>query len=535
MSVGPERLSRGLVRYRPRLLAAAALAAALSTAGPARAEALYGLVIGIDDYVGTVNDLGGAVNDATGIAEALKAAGAGTVTLLIDGDATKAAIEQSWFALVDGAVAGDTIVFSYAGHGDQEPEPAGRGGEEDGLNENFLLGGYQPSGPGTVERIVDDEVNEWLRTADDKGVEVVFVADSCHSGTMFRSTGSKAIRYRTGTFEDPELAADLLELPAPASATIAEGDFKTVTFVAATQDGMLTPELVLDDGKPHGALSWYFAKAVRGAADSDGDGHLTQTELLSYLVPTVQAEAENQQIPGVLPLRPDTKPIMRSMTGATRAVDMEEPTSVRLYLRGEAGGDVPVVAGVEITEDEAAADLIWDPAAGTVDHRIGGRVADGVDIGGIAQVLSKWSALAFITEHTGENPVALSTPSGNQTYQRGATVDIALDGVRFPYLTLFNLPPNGRVEYFYPANEEEVTIDWRERNFRQSFKVDRPPYGAEHLVAILTEEPALALTQSLRSMSGSDLAEGLAAVLIQTLRDTPFQAGVVGIYTSGGE
>jgi hypothetical protein len=36
-------------------------------------------------------------------------------------------------------------------------------------------------------------------------------------------------------------------------------------------------------------------------------------------------------------------------------------------------------------------------------------------------------------------------------------------------------------------------------------------------------------------MSGSDLAEGLAAILMQTLRDTPFQAGVVGIYTSGGE
>jgi hypothetical protein len=507
-------------------------------AGEAQAEALYGLVIGIDDYVGTVNDLGGAVNDATGIAEALTAAGAEKVTLLVDGEATKASIEEGWFALVEEAAAGDTIVFSYAGHGDQEPEPAGRGGEEDGLNENFLLGGYEPTGPGTLERIVDDEINQWLKAADDKGVEVVFLADSCHSGTMFRSTGSKAIRYRTGTFEDPDLAADLLALPAPASAEIAEGDFKTVTFVAATQDGMLTPELMLD-GKPHGALSWYFAKAIRGAADGDGDGHLTQQELLSYLVPTVQAEAENQQIPSILPLRPDTKPIMRSIAGAlpgkARAVDMEEPTAIRLYLRGGTGGEVPVVAGVEITEEEAEADLIWDAAAGTVDHRIGGRVAEGVDIGGIAQVLSKWSALAFITEQTGENPVALSTPSGNKTYKRGETVDIALDGVRLPYLTLFNLPPNGRVEYFYPASEEEVTTDWRERRFRQSFRVDRPPYGAEHLVAILTEEPAHALTQSLRSMSGSDLAEGLAAILIQTLRDTPFQAGVVGIYTSGGE
>jgi uncharacterized caspase-like protein len=520
------------------LLAACALAPLLAFVSPASAEELYGLVVGIDDYVGTVNDLAGAVNDANDVADALKKAGAGKVTLLTDAVATKQAIEAGWRDLVDTAVAGDTIVFSYAGHGGQEPEPEGRNGEEDGLNENFLLAGYEKDGPGSLERIVDDEVYEWLKAADDKGIEVVFVADSCHSGTMFRSAGSQTVRYRTGKFEDPDLIGDLLTLPDPASATAKEDDFRSVTFIAATQDNMLTPELNIE-GKPRGALSWAFAKAIRGAADHNGDGRLSQQELLAYIVPTVQAEAENQQIPGILPLRPDQKPIMRSIAGGDAPVVSPaaavDQSAVRLFVRGGAPEGFAEVTGVEITDDEAAADLIWDAAAGTVDHKIGGRVADGIDAGHIVPVLSKWSALAFIKARTGDDPVALTTPTGNQTYGRGELIEFALAGARFPYLTLFNLPPDGRVEFFMPGNQKEAETDWRGRSMSEKFRVDKPPFGAEHMIAILTEQPAVALHEALKSMPTAEKAGGLAAVLRSTLADTPFQAGVVGIYTEGSE
>jgi hypothetical protein len=361
---------------------------------------------------------------------------------------------------------------------------------------------------------------------------VVFVADSCHSGTMFRAAGSKTVRYRTGNFEDPDLAGDLLKLPDPATATTTESDFRSVTFIAATQDNMLTPELTID-GEARGALSWAFAKAVRGAADRNSDGHLSQQELLAYLVPAVQAEAENQQIPGILPLRPDAKPIMRSIAGGQPVVAAPVESDIRLFVRGGASADLPEVAGVKLTGDEASADLIFDRAAGTVDHRIGGRVAEGVGDGEIAAILSKWSALAFIKSRTGEDPVALSIATGNQSYARGALVKLTMAGARFPYLTLFNLPPDGRVEFFMPANREEAETDWRERTLTEHFRVERPPFGAEHMVAILTEEPAVALQEAMRTMSTAEQAGGLAAMLRATLADTPFQAGVVGVYTQG--
>ncbi len=120
--------ARNRARGSTAVLAAALAAATLAGVAPAEAaDRLFGLVVGIDDYLGTVNDLQGAVNDATGIADALKKAGADDVRFLTDGAATKAAIEKNWNDLVAEAGPGDTIVFSYAGHGGQEPQPPGLG------------------------------------------------------------------------------------------------------------------------------------------------------------------------------------------------------------------------------------------------------------------------------------------------------------------------------------------------------------------------------------------------------------------------
>ena len=217
-------------------------------AAPAGAGELYGLVVGIDDYVETANDLDGAANDANDIAKSLTGAGAKEVVRLINDDASKDGIVAAWEGLVAKAKAGDTIVFSYAGHGGQEPEPKGRHDEADGLNENFLLGRFIPVGPATRERILDDEVFGWMQEADKKGVKVVFVADSCHSGGMERSASAPGVRFRK--MDTPTIAGDQLKLPPPEISKLTEDDFANVTFVGAVAEDKLTPEVtILPAGK----------------------------------------------------------------------------------------------------------------------------------------------------------------------------------------------------------------------------------------------------------------------------------------------
>ena len=533
-----------------RLALAASVAMLIAAAPAAASEKLYGLIVGIDDYLDAVNHLDGAVNDAQGIADALRKVKADKVIEILDRDATKSAIQHAWYDLVHTAGPGDTIVFSYAGHGGQEPEPPGWH-EPSGKSSNFLLAGYRTSGPGSLERIVSWEMYQWLKAADDKGIEVVFVADSCHSGNMYRSVKTE-VRYRqwrgaAGKFADPDLAGDLIKLPPAEAETLHQNDFKHLTYIGATQDNMLDPEVTIE-GVPHGALSWAFAKAVAtGSADPKHAGKLTQQDLLAYLVPTVQTAAENQQIPSIAPLRPEAKPILRDFTLFDKPDEPKagpppappaDKTIVRLLVKGGVPAGLPEVAGIQLTDDDKTADLIWDRAGRTVDSRIGGRVAEKVQDADMPAILSKASAVAFLKARMADSPVSLSLASGNQTYKIKDVVQFDLKGVRFPYLTLFNMPPDGKVEFLWPSSDKEVKADFRNADFNAviggGLEVKDPPFGTETLVAIFTAEPAVALQAALKSMPTAATAGGLAATLRSSLADKDFQAGVVNVFTTGG-
>jgi hypothetical protein len=106
--------------YRRSFSVALALLLYLGVA-PAGAAELYGLVVGIDDYLLPVNHLDGAVNDAQDIAQSLEHAGAKEVVRLLNDDARKDRIVSEWQRILAEAKPGDTFVFSYAGHGGQEP------------------------------------------------------------------------------------------------------------------------------------------------------------------------------------------------------------------------------------------------------------------------------------------------------------------------------------------------------------------------------------------------------------------------------
>ena len=79
MSRGQEKPRGALVAGLRTGLAAGAIMFAAGLGPQAKAAEIYGLVVGINDYIGTQNDLDGAVNDARDIAGALDKAGAKTI------------------------------------------------------------------------------------------------------------------------------------------------------------------------------------------------------------------------------------------------------------------------------------------------------------------------------------------------------------------------------------------------------------------------------------------------------------------------
>lgn len=116
-------------------------------------------------------------------------------TLLEDG--TRDAFSRRVMDLARRAVAGDLVVIYFSGHGGQLPEMENsiRFDETDGLDETLCF----PDG-----QMVDDELRR-LFGQFQPGVRVIFIADSCHSGTVTR-TGREPMAFVSEDMEHLILA-----------------------------------------------------------------------------------------------------------------------------------------------------------------------------------------------------------------------------------------------------------------------------------------------------------------------------------------
>ena len=125
-----------------------------------------------DHYDGAAPALEGCINDATDMAKILDAKGF-KVTSYHDSQATAEAVTK-FIEAQQGMKAGDTLVITYSGHGSQVDDISGD--EADGKDETLCL--YD-------RMLIDDELFE-LWKGFSPGVRIVFLADSCHSGTVQR-------------------------------------------------------------------------------------------------------------------------------------------------------------------------------------------------------------------------------------------------------------------------------------------------------------------------------------------------------------
>lgn len=139
--------------------------------------AKHALCIGINDYPGTGSDLAGCVNDAKDWAAALRNRGF-SVTTLLNKKATGTAMRSAIRAIVSNAASGDVVVVQYSGHGSFVPDLDGD--EPDGTDECLC-----PYDIGTKGPLTDDELFE-IYSARGKGVKLLMISDSCHSGTVAR-------------------------------------------------------------------------------------------------------------------------------------------------------------------------------------------------------------------------------------------------------------------------------------------------------------------------------------------------------------
>lgn len=221
------------------------------------------LCIGINDYPGTANDLSGCVNDANDWTQVLTQNGF-SVEQLLDAAATKAAMVAAIGNMIDNAVKGDSLIFTYSGHGTWVPDRSGD--EPDGRDEALC-----PYDLSTKGALLDDEIHT-LFSRRAPGVRIVLISDSCHSGSVTRGSEEDidpdVPRIR---FMPPEAWMAREDLP-PAALRMAipRGGFTRAggdLLLAGCRDTEYSYDTRFK-GRPNGAFTYYALKTLREAQPS---------------------------------------------------------------------------------------------------------------------------------------------------------------------------------------------------------------------------------------------------------------------------
>ena len=501
----------------------------------------WGLVVGIDDYrhfksaaetKSGHTDLEGAVNDARAIARALRSVGVDLPDhrFLLDDRATLGGFRTAWEEITTKASPGDTLIISYAGHGGQEKEIAPPFDEEkDGKDETLMFHDFDPKRP-NLGRLNDDQLQEMLAAAGE--FNIIWVMDSCHSAGLERSINPRATGLsRNGGVWDIPLD-DI-----PDALPVGSGDADRTALAHVTQilatasEDRVVHETAFDNVK-HGALSYFFAKAISGEADQDGDGGITRAELSGYVEDRVFTHMDGKQQPTFLP-RGDNR-IALSLQSKPAASSVQSKPKANLLRVQIIGAKHPDLAsgcpGCVFVDDDA--DMTFEAAgSGWQVFNATGDLVTTITRDPVRQIRRAQFLRAINTHKNPRIPAVKITPAQSSEARQKIGNQVAwtfeAPSPETPYLTLFNVASDGSVQFgITPASfrlDEPV-----HRGIRLRFSVAPPP-GVDQLVAVFCKRPPLGLQDLLNQMNGR-LVPPFAAIT-EALTTNTCQFGRIGLFT----
>jgi hypothetical protein len=341
----------------------------------------YALLIGIAHYISNQNvpDLDGALPDV----DAMNAALTGdfgfrpeNVTVLKD--ATRAGILAALDALIAKVKPGDYVLLYYSGHGTSLQDPFWKGHLPIDADTGAMIPADFRRGDSmqqTLQHLVvgRTDLRPRLLKLDGKAT-VLGLLDTCFSANLMkdiRPRGPSRSVPLTQLVTRRSMADDSIEPePEPASANGGQATnypYHTVAWISAALGGqpaedidktkvLANPSLTFD-GKPHGQFTNALIEGLRGPADRNHDGVITNAELYDYLYnraiewshqPAWEADESNLDLPNA-PLFAQNK-APRSNAPAPLNTG---PVRVRIETGGEAlRAQVARLAGIVLVDKD---------------------------------------------------------------------------------------------------------------------------------------------------------------------------------------
>lgn len=537
--------------------------------------AIRALVIGIDAYQ-HVRPLKGSVADARDIEGALRSMGTTDVVTLIDGQADRTNVLQSISALVQRTNPNDQIILSIAGHGAQEPETI-KGSEPDGMQDVFLLPGFEPTPEGSRQRILGSEFNHFIRQFELRGAKVLFVADTCHGGGMAREVDPRAAEMSFRQVPTYTLTVDKLVPVQNEADPVTDLDLDRTTFLAAVDRNTKAPEVKIPaiDGL-RGALSYAVARALEGNADANGDGKITLSELFSNVRQVVyQLSDQRQNIvtkssPGSssnngvvfqltrgLTVQPPSNspngpqvamadsnpkapakvaPVLSAAPAASAPQKSDLATNkittpIRLASLDGNSKNFPSLSShettVEIVPPLENPDLIWDPKSRDV-ISWGDVIAYQIDPAELVTVIDRTAAIRELKRIATKSPQPVRIAPDDAQHHNDEPVQIEMTDVAGRSVILFDISGDGTIQMLYPIGSDATPT--QTGSLRLPLRV-RGPFGAEQVVAISTTQRLVDLEQALLQLNRRKSPGQMIKVMAKYLPPDA-RIGSIGFFTA---
>jgi hypothetical protein len=505
------------------------------------------LIIGIDAYQ-HVRPLKGAVADALDIESALQRMGVQDITALIDAQADRSSFLLSINRLIERTSSRDVVILSLAGHGAQEPERV-KGSQPDGVENVFLLPGFEDTAAGSQQRILGAEFNHFIKLFEARGAHVLFIADACFGGGLTRDIDPRSEAMSFRQVPSYRLSADLLQ---PVATTVDERttelDFDRTAFLAAVDRKTKAPEVEIPGiAGLRGALSYAVARMIEGNADTRGGSKTTLKELFGNVRQMVyqlsngrqnivataspsedlNTEVMFQMVRSVSTIAPpatiDSSPAMGSSSRDDRPIKIASLNGSAAYLANLK----PQQANFEIVAPANHPDLTWDPSSHDV-LAWGDVVAYGVDPSDLPSIIDRAMAIRQLKMIAGNAPQAIKVTPNDSLHRNGSMVHIEIDDVAGRALILFNIAGDGTVQRLYPVGSDSKVIQIAKYSFLVRV---RDPFGSDQLVAVTSGQPMSALEQALQ---GFDKRRSALQMVNMLKRYAPTDAriGSAGLFTA---
>jgi hypothetical protein len=266
------------------------------------------LLIGIDDYSLSAgfSNLKGPQNDIKLMKYVLekKRFGFNQITVLQNERATHSRIREAFKRLQDHVSKKkvEVVYIYYSGHGSQTRDLNGDEGQIKDLHGNLLpnydqtwvpygsrlkKGVPPPQGFRAIDHydILDDQISAWLNALAAKCRQVVFVSDSCHSGSVTRSGIFVGVKKGPVDRRDHPLGRRRYQ----------QITSKNIIRIGASKDNQVAREFI-PEGTPKafGVFTWFWAKTLAKCRPNQ-----SWLQLFNEIDRIVAIETPNRQTPQI--------------------------------------------------------------------------------------------------------------------------------------------------------------------------------------------------------------------------------------------